>query len=316
MASSGTQTFTQTRDELILDAFQLLGVYGIGRTISSEDNELASRLLNKMIKAWSTKGLHLWEKNEGVMFLQPSVSSFTLGSTGRVTSVNDLRMPTLETAAASSSSTIMVDDASQVLAADNIGIVLTDLSIHWTTVVSVIGDVITLTDSLVSGASANAVVFVYTDAIYKPLRILDARYIIRYGNADSYEQPLNITAYQDYMQIPVKAVASRPNQLMYKPEKTSGTAYIWPQTSDASGRIQFTYERMIEDMAHASDNFDFPSEWLEALTYQLAMRLGFAFGKLQKASSLQGLASQMLQDLLSWDREVTEVQYTFNDWVD
>ncbi len=49
MATSGSKNFSQTRAELIQDAFQILGVYGIGRTVSAEYNALASNILNKMV---------------------------------------------------------------------------------------------------------------------------------------------------------------------------------------------------------------------------------------------------------------------------
>ena len=50
MATSGSVNFNQTRNEIINDAMQLLGVYGVGRTISAEDEVFAASILNKMVK--------------------------------------------------------------------------------------------------------------------------------------------------------------------------------------------------------------------------------------------------------------------------
>ena len=80
MATSGSQNFSQTKADIISDAFQLLGVYGIGRTVSAEDTTLASNFLNKMIKAWAVKDLHLWEKTEGVLYITPYEEQYSLGS--------------------------------------------------------------------------------------------------------------------------------------------------------------------------------------------------------------------------------------------
>ena len=63
-----TTTFTQTRNSLITDSLQLLGVYGVGRTVSSEDMSIGVSMLSKMVKAWGAKGLHLWAKQEAVCF--------------------------------------------------------------------------------------------------------------------------------------------------------------------------------------------------------------------------------------------------------
>jgi hypothetical protein len=70
----------------------------------------------------------------------------------------------------------------------------------------------------------------------------------------------------------------------------------------------FTYERVVEDLTNTSDNFDFPPEWLEALTYQLAVRLCRPFGKPAALKELFPLASLMLQKLLDWDSEICCIQ--------
>lgn len=310
MTTSGTQTFTQTRDQIILDTFQLLGIYGVGRTVDAADMLVAVRALNKMIKAWSTKGLHLWTKEEGVMFLQPSIGSYTLGSTGRATLASDLRIHTVPTATASGSSSIVLDSGTDVLTSDKIGIVLSDKTVHWTTVSAIASNTVTLGAVLTGAVSADAVVYVYTNTLYKPLRIHNARYILNTAGTDGTDIRLASLAYQDYFDIPTKSTASQPNQFHYNPDLTSGTMYLWPQPSDGSGRVQFTYERIIEDINTAAETFDFPSEWLEAITYQLAMRLGPFFGKTKRAAEMTPLASVMLNNLLDWDSEITEITFS------
>src|SRR3990167_9187035 len=80
MATSGSTNYTQTRNEIIQDALALIGVYGIGRTISAEDTNFTSNMLNKMIKTYHAQGLHLWAKEEGYLFVADNTGSYTLSS--------------------------------------------------------------------------------------------------------------------------------------------------------------------------------------------------------------------------------------------
>jgi len=301
-------TFTQTRNELILDSFQLLGVYGIGRTVSSEDMSFAANMLNKMVKAWGTKGLHLFAKEEAVLYVTPGTPSYLLGSTAKAANASEEIMTQLNGALATSSTALVVDSTTGMLAADVIGVVLTDKTIHWTTIASVgSATTITLTTGIVSGASDNAYVYTYTTALTRPLRVLDMRARTNIG-ADVSDRWVQEVAYQDYMQYSDKNQPSFPSQFNYKPGKSSGVLYLFPCPSDGAERMMFTYERVVDDLNNASDSFDFPPEWLEALTYQLAVRLARPFGKASALSDILPLASLMLKDLMDWDAEISDVQ--------
>lgn len=317
MATSGSSNYTQTRDQIILDAFQLLGVYGIGRTVSAEDNTFAASLLNKMIKSWGARGLHLWTKEEGILYLTPNVAHYSLGNAStdsKATLASDEVMTQLNGALATSSTAVTVDSTTGMTVGDYIGIVLTDKTIHWTTIATLpTSTTLTLTLATTGAASDNAYVYTFTSKIYKPLRILDARRrqgVDTGATSNILDIPMTSLAYQDYMQLPVKTSGSTPNQFMYNPKLTSGNLYLWPRPTDGSERIVFTFERIIEDLDSASDNFDFPGEWLETLTYQLALRLGPAFGKDQRTmQSILPLAQSLYEGLLNWDSEITEVKF-------
>jgi hypothetical protein len=304
-----TTSFTQTRNELIFDAFQIVGVYGIGRTMSDEDVTFASNMLNKMVKAWGTKGLHLWAKEEAVLFISPNTPSYLLGSTAKATKLSDLVETQLNGDHVAADTTLVVDSTTGMANSDVIGVVLADKSIHWTTISSVTSSTgITIASGLSGDASDDGLVYTYTSALERPLRVLDARK--RTGIGDSIvDLVLTETSYQDYQMYNVKNESGFPSQFHYNPGKSYGTMYLWPCPSDGSERIVFTYERILEDLNEASDTFDFPSEWLEALTWQLAVRLCRAFGKASALNDILPLASQMLKDLLDWDAEVGDIEF-------
>ena len=318
MATSGTVTYTQTRNEVIHDAFQLIGVYGVGRTISGEDLTFANSMLNKMIKAWQAQGIHLWAKEEGVLFPTQNTAEYTLGSGSSdayVTKWDDAVLTKLNGALASSATAVTTDTTTGMTASDNIGIVLSDNSLHWDTIASVDSSTtLTLTTGVSGAASDNALVYTFTTRLNKPLRIHDVRRVTGLDttstNGEQVEHTLQEFSHQEYMDIPSKGINGTPSQWYYNPDLSDGKLYIWPRPTDTSTYLRFTYDRMLEDLTSESDNFDFPTEWLECLTYQLAVRLAPAFGKDEKLLAIIApLASNLLESMLNWDTETSTIEF-------
>lgn len=312
MTTSGSVTFTQTRDQLIYDAFQLIGVYGIGRTISPGDLDFAISSLNKMIKAWGTKGLHLWCKEENTLFLQQNTAAYQLGSTANACLASDAVITTLTAAGIAGDTTITVSSTTGMTAADTIGIVLTDSSVQYTTISSVASSTSLVLNVALTGAASNGNnIYTYTTKIVKPLRVLSCRRAqgIDSGSTTTLSEILMAPiAYEDYFDLPSKSISGVPNQFHYDPQLNNGALYLWQRPNSGIYYINFTSERIIDDVTAPGDNFDFPNEWLEPLTWQLALRMCPAFGKDQRMmSSIAPMAESMLQQLLDWDSEITSV---------
>lgn len=311
MATSGSTNFSQTRNEVILDAFQILGVYGIGRTVSSEDMTFASSMLNKMVKSWITQGLHLWSKEEAVLFTDYNTGEYTLGNASthaKATNVSDQIITQLNGAHAASATTLTVDSTTNMAVSDFIGVVTSDNTIHWTTIATIPSSTsLTISSGLDSAASDDGLVYTFTSRINKPMRVLACRRRSGYDTTQN-EVVLSPVSHEDYFNLPVKTSNGEPVQYYYNPDLTNGILYLWPRPNNGNTRIHFTYERLIEDLDSTSDDFDFPAEWLEPLTYQLAVRLARPFGKPSAIQDLLPLASQMLENLKSWDNEIVSIE--------
>lgn len=318
MTTSGTSVFEQTRDQLILDAFQLIGVYGLGRTVSAADSLVARNALNKMLKAWQTQGLHLWTKTEAVLYFTQYVNKYTLGSASTYaycTNKSDEIKTKLASSVAIAATNLTVVSTTGMTVNDYIGLVQSDGSLHWTTIATIpTSTTLTITTGPTYACSADAYVFTFTNRINKPLRINDARIVSGYDSGSSSTESqvvMTLIPYQDYHQLPDNTTLGVPIQATYMPSRLNGVLEVWPRPSDCSQRVEFTYERIIEDMNSAADDFDFPAEWLEAITFNLAMRLGPSFGKDQKIMQTIGpMAQQFLEDLKNWDSEITSVSIT------
>ena len=321
MATSGNDNFNQTRNEIIYDALSLIGVYGIGRTVSSEDMSFCNNMLNKMIKAWQAKGLHLWAKEEGMLFIADNTASYTLSNastSARATLRTDAVMTQLNGDAASGATSLTVDSTANMATSDIIGIVQTDDVVHWTTISTIPSSTtLTIASGLAGAAADNNNVYTFTTRINKPLRILSMRRVKGIDSGSTSTQsaiPMLALSHEEYFDLPNKTMNSdNPTHFYYNPDLTSGLLYLWPRPADPNVYFEFTYERTLEDFDASTDNADLPTEWLEVLTYQLAVRIAPAFGKDEKSMALLiPMASSMLEDILNWDSEVTSIKLSTN----
>lgn len=79
MSTSGTTTFSVTRNEIIAASLRLLGVLEEGAVPNATAIENASLVLNMMIKDWMTDGIKLWTVNEITLPLVSGQTSYTIG---------------------------------------------------------------------------------------------------------------------------------------------------------------------------------------------------------------------------------------------
>ena len=110
---------------------------------------------------------------------------------------------------------------------------------------------------------------------------------------------------QEYDRLPNKSATGTPTQYYYDRQKEAGTLYVWPALATAAGEtLEVTYVRELSDVV-LSAAVDVPSEWWDAVVYNLAMRLCDDFG-INVASAAPGvaaIASSALAEALAGDRE-------------
>ena len=318
MSTSNSINFTQSQIELIQDAFTLIGRYSIGKTLSPEDLAIAQRFLNKMVKAWSAKGLHLWAKEEGILFLTPYVGEYSLSSTSGVkfSTKDDSTTTKLTSSAITTATSLTVESTTGMVVSDKIGVVLDTGYLQWTTIAAIPSSTsVTINAALTGAAASGNLLYSYTTIGNKPLRILSCRLMSGLDSGTTTTQtewPMTSIGYEDYYNIAMQTTSGpQPNQFHYNPKVSDGKLLVWPRPTTAANRIAYTFERTLQDLDTVTDNFDFPGEWLECLTYQLAVRLGPIYGKDARAMQvLAPIASSLLEDLLDWDNEITSVRFT------
>lgn len=313
MTTSGTVTFSRNRDQLIKAAARKLGVIEAGETPDASMVTDFAEALNAMVKHWQATGLYIWTMEEGVLFLQASQTKYTLGSgtTDHIAYASDMVQTTLTADAANGAGTISVDSITDIASADKIGVQLDDGTFHWTTVNGApSGSTVTLTAALGDSASSGAVVVAYTTDIVRPLKIVSAR---RYRFDSGIDTPIMIEDRESYFELPLKAGTGVPNILFYDRrggKNSTGLAYFWQSQSAPTDCIKFTFQRPIEDFSAAGDDCDLPQEWIQAITFNLALNMAPEYDvPLAKFQQISLFASKYLTEVQWNERELEAIEF-------
>lgn len=315
MATSGSSNFSLNTTQIIHAALAKIGVMGEGQSLSPQKFNQCKLNLNAMIKSWSTIDLHLWCKEEAVLYLEQYVGKYSLGnavSDSKATLISDEIMTQLNGAVAAAATSITVDDTTGMTVGDYIGIVLTDRSTHWSTIDTIpSATTLTILSGLASAASDNAYIYTFTNKIYKPMRVTSVRVAsgIDLGSTSTKSTvSIGLIPYQSYFDMPTLANnGDQPNLVHYNPRISQGDLFVSPRPSDTSKRIEFSFQRIIENLDTLTDDFDFPGEWTETLIYQGAIRFAPDFGRAKKIPELTPQAAELLDNLKAWDRETSSI---------
>lgn len=303
MATSNSVNFTMNRNEIITDVLESLNVKSPNEAAVAADIVSCARKLNMMVKSWMKQGMHLWAMSEATLFLNVDDATYDLGSTADHCT-NTYVHTTLSTAEASGSTSLGITSATGMSASDNIGIVLDDGTIHWTTISGAPGTTTTIATGLASAAAAGNVVFAYTTKINRPLRIISA-YRRDISNADI---PVEIISRTDYANLSNKTTSGKAIQIFYNPQLTNGILSVWPRPDLATDVLRFWYERPLEDFDASTDSPDFPIEWAEAICTGLEYRMAPVYGLTQtEINERKERAIVMLDLAMSFDKENTSV---------
>lgn len=306
MATSGSINLTATRDDIITEALELLGVLPEGESPNSAQLTSAARTFNYMVKAWQADGLNLFAMQQAFLFTNKDQSAYTLNSTTTDHYTASFVETALAADAASGATTITVDSITGISASDKIGVYQDDDTVHWTTVSGApSGSTVTLAAALTAAASDDAVVYAYTDKADRPMRVLEAT--VHHASSGT-DIPVHIGSRTEYFEQTDKNTDSRVNTVYYDPQVTAPKLYVWPQSDDERDYLKLYVQRTLDDLDAASDDVAFPQEWFLALAYGLATLLGPKHGKpLTSLAPLSEIAKQEYERVRGFDDEHVSV---------
>ncbi len=304
MSISTSVDFNVSLNQIITRSLKLLQVLEKGQEPDAADYADGKEAINSMLKAWQTQDIHLFGKAEGV--LVPIVDTvkylFSNASTSaHIAREEDFFITTLSAAEAVSQTILSVTNTANIAVDDHIGITLSDGSVFWTTVASKTSNTVTVDDALTGAASSSANVYSYTTRIDRPVKIRSAR---SYRVTDGTEVTINPLTRDEYFEKSQKrSNGNDTTEFYYDPQITTGNFYIWPQPDTITNLVKFTYQRQIADMDAITDNVDFPQEWIDAIVYNLAVRLAPYYGRFQEMTALLPFATALLENCMLFDNE-------------
>jgi len=305
MAESGSKDYAVTRATIIEAALRKCGVYDQGGSVPGDETSAASMALNLMVKEFMARGIDLWLRDEITLFLQNDTQSYALGTAHAALSYVET---TLSSSLASSDTVVEVTSSTGMTAADNIGIKLTDNSIHWDTIATVdSGTQVTLTTGVLTAAASGKNVYAYTTKAGRPARILSA---FRRDTND-YDTEIEMIGEDDYSLQSDKGASGPPVEAWYHPTLTTGTLYVWPVDGGSTyDKLILTAQYYPDDFDAAGNNPQFPIEWGNTLVWNLAAELASEYGLPEKEQGrLWTVAEFKLNELLAYDVENASVEF-------
>ncbi len=314
MTTSDVSTFNMNRDQIIKAALRKLGVINASETPGPQLVQDCSDQLNMLVKALNATGLHIWTETEATVFMQPGQYSYTLGGTTTDHATESYEATYTTAAALTGATTIPVNDTTGFGAGFQVGIVLDSGAICWSTQVGAAsGNTITIADALTDDAASGSQVYVYETGIVRPLRVVSSR---RYNFPSAIDTMMTPLSRIDYRNMPNKSATGVPTQYFYDPRggaNTQGIYYVWPAPAGVYNGVKMTWWRPVQDFVTSANTPDLPQEWLDALVWNLAYKMGPEFDvSPNRYQMIQGQAAASLDNVMGWDREPESYLFGFD----
>jgi len=307
MSRSGSYNFTLTKNNLITHALRTCNLIADDETPTNEMMQYASDSLNLMIKAWQAEGIQLWNRRRGFLFTAYQDGEYTISSTGD-NCTNSYVATALNGALAASATAVTVDSTTGMTVGDYIGVKLSSGARYWTTIATIpTSTTLTLTVGVTTAASDNASVVSYTTKMTHPLRIIQATL---YNLTDEIDRQLMPIGYDTYYNLPNKAIDGVPNQYFYDKKLDAGTLLFYPRPENVDYVLHFTYHEPMEDFDSATNDADFPIEWLDAVILNLVVKLAVRYGKFPELQVYQPMAAEAKQIAQRFDNDEEDIHIT------
>ena len=312
MATSGTTTFSITRNDLISASLRGLGVLEETAQPSAPMIENASLVLNMMLKDWMIDGIKMWTVEEYVIPLKTNQTDYTIGPSSAYDVNKSKPLRVVQAFLRNLSNPTNAVGKVSLLSGG------TGYTVQPTNPVSVTGGAgsgatfnLTYSGSIVSDISLQAAGGSY--AVGDVLTVQGGTFttpatITVNSLSNTYvDQPLIVVSQQEYNFLGSKFTTGTSNSIQYWPYVDYGTlkVFLTPDDNTANNyEVHLTVQRAIYDINKSNETFDFPQEWYQALRWGLASELVLDYGIPDQRAITITQKAQMYKDrLAAWDTE-------------
>lgn len=290
MSTSGSWNYLVTAAQLIQVALEDIGVVESGETLSSEDQDMALRRLNYLVKQWQgtadmATGLKVWTRQRVTLFLAKGQQTYTIGPAstdarattayGRTTiSAAEAIGQTVISITSNTDTTTFPGSTQTMTASDIVGIECDDGTIHWSTISGTPAATMTIANALTVAASAGNYVWWFTSRAQRFPTVEFAS--IRDENLT--DTPITIlTEVADYEGLPDKTADGDPWGILVEPLYLNTRITLTSQPTDVTKQLRLTVIYPAEDYDASTNDIAYPQEWFAALEWELAKRCAPAF---------------------------------------
>ena len=292
MALSGSFDYTVTAADVIQSALEKVRVVIAGESVDSDDQALALRELNKLVKQWSSPGdnspgMKAWLRKIIYLFLEYGEREYFIGPSavsGADRAVLSYSDTTISAAEAAGQTTLSVTSTTGMTASDVIGIVLDSGAIQWTTISSTgAGPTVVVADALTGAAAAGNAVFWFTPGTarvqFRPIEILTC--LLR--DTSDYDQPVSVYTREQFERFEIDFAnkasdRADPVEMVYEVQRQLTKITLDYGAENTDKVLRMVVLSPADDLDATTDDLAFPPEWFSALEWELAKRLCTPFG--------------------------------------
>ena len=303
-----------TRDDIIEAALRTLGAIGLDQTPEAAEYTNASEALNLMLKSWISKGATLWKIEEIEVEMVPLVALYHVGPSGaRVHSVTVSAGGTGYTSAPTV--TLSGGGGSGATATATVSggavtvVTITEEGNSYTSAPTV-----SFAGGGGSGATATSTIKGLTTD--RSQKVLLTGNFLRNDTFD-WDTPVHQISREEYNRLPDKTPSTGgvPTQFYWDPLIPNCRLLVWtPAATDGDTyTMHLQTQTTIDDATGASDLFDFPQEFMNALKWGLARELIAEYAVDDRTERrIETRFAEYFQDAFDFSVEEASTNFTFN----
>ncbi len=219
----------------------------------------------------------MWLRHQGYMFLSSTSGQYSLSSSSTYWTENFIQVNSAGNNP-NNSSNVNLTSTANIANGDNIGLILDNNTLQWTTVANVVNTTtVTVSNTLTFSMNNKSVVYAFDDSAQPPQSVDWINLRDQNGN-DTFID--NIT-YEQFVSLPSKqsqVYQGDPTCVYVESHLVGNQPYVYINT-DVNGVIDLTkylvinYTQELSDWVNETDQPDFEKQWYEALVFNLAKRL-------------------------------------------
>ena len=268
MAIGTTVDFAVTRDDIIQEALEQLGVVPLGGTPEAATVTSLARTLNMMLKSWQADSVTMTTRKVAYLYPAANTASYTLLGGGTDRYSYTYVKTTVDGDVSSGAATIVVDSVTGIANTYRIGVYQSDGTMHWTTVNGApAGTTVTLTAVTTADIDDGATVYCFPATNADRPMSVEAAWI---RDEDGHDTPIDVEPFVEYMAQVDKSTEGRVSMVSYDAQIVTPKLYVWPVSEDPRHVIVLLIKRSCYDFDAANENPDFPQEAYMAIAMNLA----------------------------------------------